>query len=519
MKKLFYPLAFLLCASVWVHAQSELIIEPGAPGVINSTIAGDTTATGERNDPDRVYILRRGFPYILTESVEFSDYHLRIKAEAGEGNRPFIIVDSGADPISQIFRLNGSASLTLEGLHVSGQDILGAYNSRIIRINADNAELRVNDCLLEEIGQACLRVQGDDPKIFVTNSVVRNAGRPFNPDNGRFIDNRGVPIDTLWVENSIIYNVTSRIYRNGSGNALNWAKFNQNTFWGIGQHGFTLGNLKDMEFTNNIVGNAVFLGRLEEDQDTLETATYWMEIDTFDAAVNNINISHNNWFLDPQIAAAYPINEPDGRPRIAVNTDLIFDINTQAANSDGGTAETNIIEALTFTNGPVLPLQFITASAQDTTSGSEIPTAEPWDFSNLEVDTDLSAIGTGNVDRYRQVHDFSYLTSTNSYSAGDEGQPIGADPSIPTAAPDIFIENGILYYPNPVQDRLILQNLADTGIDQIQLFNLMGQRILQQKTNNDAIVELHLGSLQAGTYLLSVIDEKGQVSSRKIVKQ
>lgn len=520
MQRFLYIVLFFFFLGTIANSQSELIVEPGPPGVLNAAIDGDTTATGERADPDRVYVLRRGVPYLLTASLEYSGYHLRIKADEGAGARPFLMVDAGGGSVSNMIRLNGTGtSLTLDGLHLSGQDILGAYSNRIIRINSDDSEIVVNDCLLEEAGQSAFRVQGDNPKIFVTNSVVRNIGRPSNPDNGRVFDNRGVPIDTLWVENSIVYNISSRVYRDGSGDALNWAKFNQNTFWGSGQHGFTFGNIKDLEFTNNITYNALFLGRLAEDQDTLETATYWVMIDTFDAAVNTIKIANNNWHLESGIGSAYPITEPDGRVRVAVNTNFTFGINVQAANSAAGNTATNLDETLTFENAPVLPLQFITAHAQDTTAGSEIPTAEPWDFSNLEKDTDLSAIGTGTIDRYRQVHDFSYSSTSLSYSWGSEGQPIGADPSLITETPDIFVENGILYYPNPVQDRLVLQNLEDAGLDRIEVFNLMGQRILQVPANGDAVVELYLGKLQSGTYLLSVVDENGRISSRKIVKQ
>lgn len=519
MKKVIYTSFLLMFLGLSLQAQSELIIEPGPPGVINDAIFGDTLATGERAAADRVYVLRRGFPYVLTGSVEFTDFHLRIKAEEGEGSRPFLFVDSGAGAVSQIFRMFGSASITLDGLHISGQDILGAYNNRIVRINSDNSQVFFNNCLIEEAGQSGIRVQGDNPRIYVTNSIFRNMGRPFNPANGRFIDNRGVPVDTLWVENSVIYNVTSRIYRNGSGSSIKWARFNQNTFWGSGQHGFSIGEIENLEFTNNIYFNGIFLGRDEEDTDTVETARHWIEIDSFIPETQNILFSNNNFYTDQEIIDAYPITDPgDGDVRVAI-PDFVLDPEILQAIAASGTGDTNIEEDLDFKDAPIFPLQFIVASNTDTTSGGEVPDALPWDLSDLTLDVDLSAIGTGDVNRYRQVHDFTYPSSAVSATAGTEGQPIGANMELITSTPDIFVENRILYFPNPVANTLTIQNLENIDLERVAVFNLAGQQMLEFNNVENSILQINTDNLIGGTYILSIIDKAGNISSRKFLKQ
>ena len=520
MKKFTHLFFLFLFAAFYANGQSEMIIEPGAPGVINAAIEADTIAGGDRADPNRVYVLRRGFPYVLTGTIEFRDFHLRIKAEAGEGARPFIIVDSGGEPVSQIFRTRGDASLTLDGLHISGRDILGAYNSRIVRINSDDAQININDCIMEEAGQAGIRVQGDNPRIYVTNSIWRNMGRPFNPDNGRMIDNRGVPIDTLWMENSVVYNVTSRVYRSSSSGEVANAIFNQNTIWGSGQHGIDLRGLTNLQFTNNIYYNGVFLGRDEEDQDTLEDARFWIQtdLDTFDTTVNNILISNNNFHTDQEIIDAFPQSDPDGDVRISIE-DFKLGLILQAAIEANGTGDTNIDEDLEFADEPIIPLQFIMASVQDTSSGSEIPAANPWDLSDLTVDTDLSAIGTGDFNRYRQVHNFTYPETAASFTAGTEGQPIGANMELITSAPDIFVENRVLYFPNPVKHRLYVQNLEKVDLELVSIFNLSGQQLQQFRNINDAVLEINTSNLIDGTYILTIVDQAGNISSRKFIKQ
>ena len=250
-------------------------------------------------DINTIYELRRGFPYLLTSSIQFEDFNLHIRAEEGAGARPLIMqsISSGGAAYAQHIRINGPGNITLEGLHISGRTSLGSNNNRMVRINTDNVRLTVDDCVLEDAGQSIFRIQGDSTKMYITNSLFNRAGQPTDPSNGRFIDNRGFPIDTLWVENNVVYNVTSRFYRNGSGASINWARINQNTFWFSGQQGFSLDVVTNLEFTNNVVFNAVAYGRDSLLQDTLPR--YALEIDTFIQDSTSILVSHNNFLYGP----------------------------------------------------------------------------------------------------------------------------------------------------------------------------------------------------------------------------
>ena len=520
MRHFSFLLAFLFATLLSVSAQSEMVIEPGAPGVLNTTILGDTTATGERNDSNRVYVLRGAVPYLITATLEFSGFHLHIKAEDTASKKPLLIVDSGAGALSQIFRTQGSGDLTLDGLHISGKDILGAYNSRIIRINSDDSRITVNDCLIEEAGQSGIRVQGDNPKIYITNSIWRNMGRPSNPDNGRMIDNRGVPIDTLWIDNCVVYNVTSRIYRNGSGSSIKWAKINQSTFWGSGQHGFSLDKVTALEFTNNLVFNAIFLGRSDSLQIHQNLPEYWVEIDTFIQDSTPISIHHNNFHTDQEIIDLYPLvdSSEDGEMLISVEN-YKLDPEAQAAVDSAGDGSTNIDEDLAFPNDPPTPTQFIMRNAADTTAGSEIPTADPWDFSDLDKDTVWSAIGTGTIDRWSAIHDFTVPDTAVSFTAGTDGQPLGAIFDGPVPITDIIVENNILFYPNPVSSKLYIQHLNGVKLKNIRVISLSGQVLKIVEDIQSDILQLELRELPAGIYLISLTDIDGNTSSRKILKQ
>ena len=517
MKKV-YNLLFctLFFGSLAMAQDSVMIVEPGPVGTLNVAIVGDTTETGERIDSDRIYMLRRGVPYVLSAQLEYEDYHLRIQAEKGDGNRPLIISDTGDEGLDQYFRTRGNASLTLDGLHFSGEDILGQFVNRCVRINSDSSTIRINDCLIENAGQAGIRVQGDNSRIYVTNSIFRNMGRPSNPDNGRMIDNRGNPIDTLWIENSLMYNVTSRYYRNGSGASVDWARINQNTFGGSGQQGFTFGDVKTLEFTNNIVSNTVFLGELASQQDTLEDANYVVEIDTFDDT-KSILISHNNFHLNQNLIDTLPPNNAKGDSLVSMDQ-FLFGPSVQVAVDAGETGETNIDEEVSFINPSPDPIQFILAVAQDTSSGSEVPDALPWDFSNLDPDADYSAIGMGGINRYSDHHDYSYPEGAASFTAGTEGQALGWGQSVTTSTDDFFVEKNILYYPNPVKGELFIQNLDSENLERIIISDLTGKLIQDIRAINSATHRIQLGQLTKGIYLLSIVDQEGKMDTRKVVK-
>ena len=94
--------------------------------------------------------------------------------------------------------------------------------------------------------------------IKITNSVISGIGFPSDPNNGRGIDDRGNNIDTVIIENSTFYNLTSRIIRDDGG-YIKYASFKNNTVVNIGQFGITFGRVGELYFQNNIFMNAGFM--------------------------------------------------------------------------------------------------------------------------------------------------------------------------------------------------------------------------------------------------------------------
>ena len=508
MKKVVTLIALAVMA-VGLHAQDEheMIVEPTDVGVLDQTILGDTTAAGERNDPDRVYVLRRGAPYVVNQLIAVGDFHLRIKAEDGDGARPILIsnVDDGGNGLSQMFRTNSGGHLSLQGVHIAGRDILSGLVNRLIRVSGNYSKVVVDDCILDESGQSGFRLNADSIRIFVSNSLINRMGAPTNPNNGRFLDNRGHPIDTLSVKNCVIYATTSRIYRHSGPGYLHHAFFDQNTFFGSGQWGLTFSPADELKFTNNVFANPVFHGWAGEQR--------WAV--TIDTLTGNevIDISYNNFFVDPAWDAALPaVSNNTGDTIYSVNN-AFFGPNISEALNASPASTTNISEVLEFSNPPEVATAFIEA-AHDTTVS-----AGPWDFSDLTADEVYSGAGGQGIDRYTIFHDFSYSEAATSFTAGDQGQKLGADLSVLGTAvkEDFFTRDNILYFPNPVRNELFIQNLDKAELSLVQIFDLHGNAIRQQRVNNSNTV-FNIPEVPAGIYVLSVKDSSGKISSRKILK-
>ncbi|MCB9235670.1 MAG: T9SS type A sorting domain-containing protein [Bacteroidia bacterium] len=74
---------------------------------------------------------------------------------------------------------------------------------------------------------------------------------------------------------------------------------------------------------------------------------------------------------------------------------------------------------------------------------------------------------------------------------------------------------GILYYPNPVQEKLWIQ--ANREVDFIRILNLEGMILHQTTTQGQNQIELNLGAISPGIYLLEMKGKKG-IWREKLVK-
>jgi hypothetical protein len=438
----------LLIVPVLVLAQRTVHVQPGF-GTLNRTIMGDTTSTGARVDANTVYVLQRGGEYILDGLLEHR-FPLTMVASSGTGPRPRILLGVPSGGVAPEQTLRPRANLTIRGLYITALDELGGLQFRIIRMSENNIRVIVEDCHLDRASQAGFRFDGTNIKLYFYRSIISNIGTMASPDNGRGFDDRGNDIDTLIIENSTFYNLTSRVIRDGGG-IIRYGKMNHNTMHNIGQFGTSFGQSREAYFTNNMVVNAAFLGnppgftREVVGVDTLATG-----------GTLRIVIKNNNFYSDPAIAQAYADS---------VKPAPLFDATALAFIAKNGHAATNTTEAITFTKAPAHPRDAIISYYRNP-AGTHPP-----------LDTVQEA-------SFR----FDYPSTRASYTGSEMRQPIGAltwfnQAIIPTsverlegAIPERF--ELFANYPNPFNPETnIRYTLIERGSVSLAIFNMLGQKV------------------------------------------
>ncbi|NJK87372.1 MAG: hypothetical protein HC906_16685 [Bacteroidales bacterium] len=160
--------AIVLCfLSTALYSQRVVQVEPGLY-TLTEAISADTLPDGSRVDSNTVYELERGDNkiYILNGEISNIGYHLTIRAEAGDGKRPYLVpgVPAGGESSAP---LRPKGDVTLKGLHITNRDINGKINERAIRCSADDIRVDVDDCWINESSQSCFRLDNPGIKIYV----------------------------------------------------------------------------------------------------------------------------------------------------------------------------------------------------------------------------------------------------------------------------------------------------------------------------------------------------------------
>jgi hypothetical protein len=86
---------------------------------------------------------------------------------------------------------------------------------------------------------------------------------------------------------------------------------------------------------------------------------------------------------------------------------------------------------------------------------------------------------------------------------------------MPTSTNELNLEDG-LAYPNPASDVLNIQNIDNAK--NIEIFDITGKVVLQQKVSKTLSTELNISQLRKGTYFLRVISSDNQSRVQRFIK-
>jgi len=462
MKKNYYAfgLILLLVAFVAMDASAQRVVEvdPGV-GTLNTAINGDTTALGERVDENTIYQLQRGDEayYGLDGSLSNSKWHLTIVAADGDGARPFLQIRDEGDGLARPFRAKGD--LTLRGLHIQSKDQFGGYHDHIIRASRDKISITLDDCWFDQSKQSFVRLDNDSMIIKINNCVVSNIGRPRSPNNGRGIDDRGSIIDTLIIENSTFFNLTSRVLRDDGGK-LNYARLNGNTFANIGQMGITFGPAVMVEMKNNLMMNAGFIPKhIDEDEWVV------LSVDSIGDVAPMVTMTNNSAYMDTTKMSMY-LND---------TTVVTPFMNPTLMAALEGSADPNFNFNVEFTDGAPFNDSILIYMFDD-----ELDAANSADWVVPEVPA-----GGNDLYHLDVYYDFGYAHSGAALSAED-GMQLGDrrwDATLSVGMNSVVMEaSELTVYPMPARDQVTISfSLSFESQVQMEVFSLTGQQVASVK--------------------------------------
>ena len=434
MKKLipiFFVVAVLLFGfSYDILAQNADTLDvPQGFETLNLAIEGDTTATGEAKNLNRVYRLQRGGYYLLNGSItNIKGAPLRIVAAKGDGPMPILIpavTESGR--ASRAFKPTGDG--TFVGLYVSGIDNLGnEAEKNMFRFEKTGARYIIDNCFLDSDHQSFCRMNSENQKLYVTNTTMRNAFSITSPGNGRFIDTRGNTTDSIFVQNSTLY-VNTQDPLKSSGGIIKNIFIDHVTFYETGgyPHELHIERAINCTFTNNLLIDFGFEGAKKPvsppvvERDSVLLAI--VNIDTLNApdlateGQRHYLIKNNVYGFTPELLTW--INSVD-----TVVTYVFENVRTKRfiANYPNMISENNIEEYPVFSDPPD-PAKIVAWSDH----------RRKTNFSN-ENNPDIRADRNGrgafstNPNSFGPApdeYDFDYSTQSQSYTHAEGGFPVG----------------------------------------------------------------------------------------------
>jgi len=258
-----------------VPASRDTIIIPGDiphttlhhAGVLESTINGDTTSTGARINPSRIYALQEGHFYYQNSAINVMD-----------PNGTLIIVgipDSAGTtkPVILMQPVNGKAiganvvygSIRIVNVHYQAMQLDGSQHNENFYCGTKNnlpQSLTIDNCVFEFSNVDlfdCTNETGAiggwpyGAKFFITNSYFRNLFHPGQWWGSRIFQCKH-PIDTLWVENCTV-----------TGGGLTFLQQNQLTDFAYFNHNTIVNNKKywllSLYYRRYFVTNNIFINQ------------------------------------------------------------------------------------------------------------------------------------------------------------------------------------------------------------------------------------------------------------------
>ena len=506
-----------------VTAPDTVIVPEGAQ--IYDFIMGDTTSTGARNVPGRVYKLERGKMYIFTETMEINFDFTLIADDDDPSNpvRPPMLV-RGVHPdgslVDQLFNLTGdNIQVKFKNILFQGVPMDGVYrNDWALGLSGSGTDVRLifDKCVFNGWTYAATDLPMENIKLYVTDCIFRNMVQPVHPFGGQVIATYNA-VDTLLYTNNTFFNCSSYIILPDPEKYCNYLRFDHNTIFTTMVNPFWTPTLHNAEFTNNIIYGALALGQRQQ-----EIEAGWFGWDGVAAGIMNYDtmsvdqrnelgiteadrriVHKNNAWYEPQEIKDFWAAYPDSVPVVNSSGDTTgwtvqpltptvwMNANTQAMFNDASSypnfADVNTMNVEpgfdTTTANPVVDSVVAWAEWWRTGLGWDSPNGPPRQY-------DPTGAGFFNLP-WPLPEDLTY-SNTTLLTAGTDGFPLGdlnwypdkrkqwgettGVESMGNSLPSKYIlaQN----YPNPFNPTTTINfRIPISGNTKLTVYNVLGQKV------------------------------------------
>ena len=245
----------------------------GQPNLFN-VITGDTTATGQRQDVNRVYVLQQtgsvDTVYYLNNTITMNQYYnLTIvgKINPTTGHPPVIEPIVNADNTTpDPFVACDTGNVTIQGCYLLGERPDGvALTTTLMTETGNNVTLRLDHDVIDDwYGGNTNLIQHNNSigaNLFITNCEFRNVQSYQWPKGAIYWELTKGPVDTLWYENNTFFCVNGSYF--GSNWYAEYIRFDHNTcFLNSGPP------MKVQQAVNEDIENNIFYGLLAHTGDS-----------------------------------------------------------------------------------------------------------------------------------------------------------------------------------------------------------------------------------------------------------
>jgi hypothetical protein len=528
----------------------DLLLTPTTSGYpyINNIIMGDTAANGQRTDTLRVYVLQRGSNWVFNNVITNKGWALRIKAQDASGTKPTIsgYVASGSTTIPIDF-VDAAGSVYLKNIVVDGIYELsndtnytkfyhGAPRELVVFNVAGDFTLVADSCIFLQAYQADLRTFAAIRSMIVTNCIFANSGEEWvaGLSNGRAVDIRNAPVDTVVMVNNTFVNGNDRVFRHiASVGSLNNFTFEHNTVINnCGRYGLmALGQLKGskVKIRNNLLVDPMAFGadtNMNRQSDFLELGMepfsstivtrinqvmiYNQKIDTI--AAPTFNIRNNYKYVTPAIQTVWNLVASSGWMPVQKEAPALTNYIWSKV-ADSANAFKTLSASPSFTNVPATMEGLVTWYIKPVANGGCGGNSS----GSYYVDFDRR-----NVLYFRDTMNCAYSTLSPAYNGSTDGFAAGDlnwFPSQLAAWRLTGVESNTIStpnkfalsqnYPNPFNPSTqISYVLAAKGLTTLKVYNIIGQEVAtlvnSVETAGSHEVKFDASRLSSGVYFYTL---------------